>query len=86
VLASGPTLISTQTAYAADKTHAFVAAAFLPAIRPNTRDESIEQLPSRTAPWTPPVASPAAYRPGIGLSLAMSVTRVSASILMPPIV
>ena len=41
-------------------TQGFSAAAFLPAIRPNTREDSIEQLPSRTAPCTPPVDSPAA--------------------------
>ena len=44
----------------------FSFVAFTPAIRPNTRQSMVAQLPRRTAPCTPPVSSPAANNPGMG--------------------
>ena len=42
-----------------------VAAAFWPALMPNTVMSQMALPPMRLAPWMPPVTSPAANRPGI---------------------
>ena len=60
-------------------------AAFLPAMRPNTMMSAIASLPKRFLPRTPPVTSPAAYKPGITLP-SVFMTCAWLLILTPPIV
>jgi hypothetical protein len=61
------------------------AAAFAPAMRPNTTKSHTALPPMRLPPCTPPVVSPAANRPGM-TAPSVLMTSVSGSILMPPMV
>mmetsp|Transcript_23652 Transcript_23652/g.53902 ORF Transcript_23652/g.53902 Transcript_23652/m.53902 type:complete len:211 (+) Transcript_23652:214-846(+) len=55
----------------------------LPATRPKATQSSKEEPPRRLLPWTPPATSPAAYKPGITLPLAVT-TSDFAEISRPP--
>ena len=57
----------------------------MPAMRPNATKSHTALPPMRLPPWTPPVVSPAAYRPGMMLPL-VSRTSVSVLIFRPPMV
>ena len=61
-----------------------MAATFWPARRPKTRQSRMATEPRRTAPCTPPVASPAAKRWPIGLSERTSRTSQLSSVTRPP--
>ena len=56
-----------------------------PAIRPKTMQSVMAHDPRRQAPWTPPVISPAAKKPGMGRP-QRSRTRARTSIPTPPMV
>ena len=58
-------------------------AASAPAMRPKTRTSVPALPPMRLRPWTPPVISPAAKRPGIGEESARR-TRQRGSMTTPP--
>ena len=61
------------------------AVELFPASRPNTTASSNDDPPSRLRPCTPPIASPAANSPGMGVPSALR-TRASSSTTIPPIV
>lgn len=60
-----------------------LSAAILPARRPKTMESPVPEPSTRWLPWNPPVTSPAAYRPGMGVSL-LSRTWVFSLISRPP--
>src|SRR5699024_10650988 len=65
--------------------HAAEAAACSPAMRPNTTKSATALPPRRLPPWTPPVTSPAAYRPSITVP-SPARTWVWGLMVRPPMV
>lgn len=64
--------------------YARASATTSPTFLPNTMMSHTALPPMRLSPWMPPVTSPAAYRPGIGLPDASSASFFSL-IFTPPI-
>merc|ERR1712203_436205 len=78
---------ATEPAFMSSMYLIFAAVKYLAALRPETRPKTTqsnkELPPKRLFPWTPPIASPAAYNPPIMESSTLWISA-SAFILRPP--